>query len=203
MLGDYQVQVTREVRDDASKLDAFDLDDAIAQAVVRYGKDRPREKVEDLSAPGGNLLPLPDAWVSGFSQLNSLEHPVGNVPPCYIGAGGWWMYATPDGQMIQVVDAIMADVAVRAAYTVPHVLSDAEDTIPLGYREPVACYAAAILCDQLASLYANDGDSTIKADSVQHVSKAGEYAKRAKSLRQRYLASWASTPSAMPRRAWW
>lgn len=187
MLTDYEILAAAAVQDDASKLTVDDISRAIAQAVLRYSKDRPRTKVEDLVAPGGNLLPLPTLWEADFSQLNSLEYPIGNVPPDIIGAGGWAMYATPTAIKIQVMDAITAAESVRATYTIAHVVSGVTDTIPAGDREAVSSYAAALLSDQLASLYSNDQDSTIKADSVQHISKASEFAKRAKVLRQRYF----------------
>lgn len=187
MLADYTTLVTAAVRDDASKLASGEISGAIAQAVARYSKDRPRQKVQDVAAAGGNLLPLPAAWETDFSQLNSLEYPIGNVPPDIIRAGGWAMYATPTALQIQVVDALPASAAVRATYTIAHVLSTAADTLPVVDRESVSSYAAAILLDQLASLYSNDQDSTINADSVQHGSKAGEFARRAKVLRQRYF----------------
>ena len=187
MLIDYQALVAAAVRDEAQKLSAGDIGSAITQAVARYSKDRPRLKVQDVVAPGGNLLPLPAAWQADFSQLSSLEYPIGNVPPDIIGAGGWAMYVAPDGLMVQVMAAISAAATVRVTYTIAHVLSDVADTITVMDREPVSSYAAAMLCDQLASLYSNDQDSTIKADSVQHTSKAGEFARRAKVLRQRYF----------------
>lgn len=187
MLADYETLVAAAVRDDAANLDIAEIRSAITQAVARYSKDRPRLKVQDVVSPGGNLLPLPAAWEADFSQLNSLEYPVGDVPPSMIGAGGWAMYAAPSGLNIQVMEAVSAAATVRATYTIAHVLSGVADTIPVGDRESVSSYAAAMLCDQLASLYSNDQDSTIKADSVQHTSKAGEYARRAKVLRQRYF----------------
>ena len=188
MLSDYETLVTAAVRDDAAKLTTDEIDSAIAQALVRYSKDRPRDKAEDVVSPGGNLLPLPAAWEVDFSQLNSLEYPIGTVPPQIIQAGGWGMYLSPSGWQIQVMAAIQAAASVRATYTISHVLSGVADTIPVGDRESVSSYAAAMLCDQLASLYSNDQDTTIKADSVQHVvSKAGEFAKRAIVLRKRYF----------------
>lgn len=187
MLADYTTLVTAAVRDDATKLASGEITAAIVQAVARYSKDRPRRKAEDITAPGGNLLPLPAAWEADFSQLSSLEYPIGNVPPDIIRAGGWAMYTTPTALKIQVMDAIGAAAAVRATYTIAHVLSAIADTIPVADRESVSSYAAAILLDQLASLYSNDQDSTINADSVQHGSKAGEFSRRAKVLRQRYF----------------
>lgn len=187
MLVDFEKLVAAAVQDEAGRLIIDDHHRAITQAVARYSKDRPRHKVEDIAAPGGNLLPLPPAWEVDFSQLDSLEYPIGNVPPYIVEAGGWAMYTTPTGEVVQVGSAIAAGHAVRATFTVAHVLSATVDTIPFGDREPVASYAAAILADQLASLYSNDQDSTIRADSVQHTSKASEFARRAKTLRQRYF----------------
>lgn len=187
MLTDYETLAAGAVQDDAARLTVNDISRAIAQAVLRYSKDRPRTKVEDLTAPGGNLLPLPALWEADFSQLSSLEYPIGTTPPDIIGPGGWAMYATPTVIKIQVMDAITATKLVRATYTIAHVVSGSSDTIPAGDREAVSSYAAALLSDQLASLYSNDQDSTIKADSVQHISKAGEFARRAKVLRQRYF----------------
>lgn len=187
MLTDFETLVEAAARDDASKLTPAEISSAITQAVARYSKDRPRQKVEDIVAPGGNLLPLPAAWEADFSQLNSLEYPIGNVPPAIIEAGAWSMYATPTGWSIQVMAAIGAAQQVRVSYTIAHVLTGAADTIPVNDRESVSSYAAAILLDQLATLYSNDQDSTIKADSVQHISKAGEFARRASVLRKRYF----------------
>lgn len=184
MLADFQALAAALTRDDAGKLSADDVDGAITLAVTRYSKDRPRLKVEDITAAGGKLLGLPAAWENGFSKLNSLEYPIGDVPPSLIS--GWMMYNAPSGLSIMVGDSLTANAAVRASYGVMHQVSSSTDTVPLGDREAVCCLAAASLCDQLASLYSGDTDSTIQADSVNHQSKAAEYAARAKALRKRY-----------------
>ncbi len=62
-LVDYQTLTDSLVRDDAGKLTPADRDLAIAAAVIRYSKDRPRTKVVDITAPGGHYLPLPTGWV--------------------------------------------------------------------------------------------------------------------------------------------
>jgi len=90
--------------------------------------------------------------------------------------------------VIQLLDAVaVAANNVRATYTIRHVVSISADTIPIEDREPVACWAAAVLCEQLAALYSGNTDSTIQADSVQQTTKAQEYAARARQLRKRYI----------------
>lgn len=186
-LSDIQSLVDDLLRDDAGRITPTQRDTAIVTAVARYSKDRPRQKVEDIVAFGGNALPLPTAWEADFSQIQSLEYPIGNMPPKIISAQDFGLYASPGVVVIMVRGGLSVNEIVRATFTISHVVSDVADTIPLGDREAVCCLAAASLCDQLAGLYSGDSDSTIQADSVNHQSKAGEFASRARALRKRYL----------------
>lgn len=187
MLADYQTIVTELVRDDAGKIAAAERDRAIEAARLRYSKDKPRTKVEDVTPESSQLLPLPASWVAEFSDLRALEHPIGDVPPTYLGQDRYALYVSPSGTKIQVLDGVaVAANSVRATFTVPHDLDHDTDTIPLADRDAAACWAAALLCDQLAAFYSNSADSTLQADAVDHRSKAQEYASRARALRKRY-----------------
>lgn len=185
-LADLQSLTTALVRDDAGNIATGERDRAIALAVTRYGKDRPRALVEDLVSAGGKWLDLPSEWEHGISVIQSLEYPIGNAPPTLLALGMWQVYQGPMGWQILLVDSLAIGATVRAAYTAPHVVDALTDTIPAVDAEPVASWAAALLCDQLASLYSNDTDSSIQADAVDHTSKAREFALRAKTLRKRY-----------------
>lgn len=186
MLSDYQTLVTDLVRDDADRISAGQIDDAIAVAVERYSQDRPRRKVEDLAGVSGQMLALPAAWEEGFSDLESLEYPVGNVPPTPIDADRWSLYDEPAARKIMLLEGLPAGSTVRAAFSIRHTLDAAADTIPLQHREPVAKYAASLLCDQLASFYANEGDSTIAADATRNQPKSEAYRNRARDYRKQY-----------------
>lgn len=184
-LADYQALVTSLVRDDTGKVTTTDRDRAIGLAVTRYDRDRPRPKVEDVTyAAGGQLVALPAGWQTDVSTLLSLEYPVGSIPPVVLG---WQFYREPAAVKLMLAAALPAGAVVRASYTIAHVLDGSSDTIPLADREAVASWAAALLLDQLASLYAGDSDSTIGADAVEHRTKAQEYASRARTLRARYF----------------
>ncbi|MDA8107565.1 MAG: hypothetical protein M0015_02920 [Betaproteobacteria bacterium] len=187
MLADYETLVQNLVRDDANRLALQDIDDAIALALLRYSKDRPQTKVEDVTPTNTTTLPLPNAWEADFSALKSLEYPVGENPPEYIEPSRYSMYQDPTAITIKLIDAVDAARDVRAAFTIAHVLDATHDTIPLADREAAACWAGALLCDQLAAFYSGGADSTIQADSVRQQSKSQEYASRAKALRKRYL----------------
>ncbi|MCC7487627.1 MAG: hypothetical protein IT529_21845 [Burkholderiales bacterium] len=188
MLSDYQALAQQFTREDAGKIATTDIDRAIDLAVVRYSEDRERIKVEDLTPTDANTLPLPTGWETGFSALRSLEYPIGNVPPTMIDPARYSLYQSPASTVIKTLDGVsVAAAAVRASYTIKHAVTSSLDTIPLQHREPVACWAAASLCDQLATFYAGQSDSTMQADTVNHQSKSAEFSARARALRKRYL----------------
>ena len=187
MLSDYQTLVTELVRDDAARIVTAERDRAIQMAVQRYSKDKERLKVEDVVATAANTLPLPAAWEAEASELRSLEYPVGNVPPDYLSGERYGLYQLPASTVIMLLDAVAAAASIRVTYTITHVVSTTVDSIPVKDREPVACWASALLCDQLAAFYSGGSDSTIQADSSPGQSRAQEYSARATKLRKRYL----------------
>lgn len=187
-LVDYQALVDDLVRDDTGKIATTDRDEAIARAVARYSKDRPRTKVEDVAAPGGNKLNLPSGWQADFSELREIEYPIGDVPPSHLEQDSYGLYSTPTGNEIQLLNAITAAQSVRVSYTIRHAVdATPADTIRADDREPVCCWAAALLFEQLSGYFTGSSDSSIQADSVDRKSKGGEYASRAKALRKRYF----------------
>lgn len=187
MLDRYLTLTADLTRDDASKVSAEQLADAVQAAVLRYSKDRPRQVIDEITAPGGQVLPLPSGWVADFSLLQAIEHPVSAYPPSMMDKDAFTVRNTPAGQQLISSQAFTAGDLIWLHFTEPHTLSEVRNSIPEGDREAVCCLAAASLCEQLASLYAGDSDSTIMADSVDHQNKSTLFAARAKSLRQRYM----------------
>lgn len=189
-LTDYYSLIAQLAQDSASRLTADDVDTAVRAAVLRYSKDRPRRIVEDLTAAtGGQYLDLPVDWQAGFSAVQELEYPIGQVPRSLIPAGaeGWELLPMPDGSdLVALAAGLPAGATVRLSYTRRHVLTAGQDTLPEDDREAVCCWAAAILCDQLAAWYAANGDPTIQADRVDQTSPQKAYAAQAKMLRKRY-----------------
>lgn len=183
---DYQALVDSLVRDDSGRVSIGDRDGALALALERYSQDRPRDAVEDIVA-AGSLINLPTGWQADFSALLDLEYPVGKVPPRMVDREGWSLYRGPAGQQIMVLAAING--TVRARYTIRHQLTSALDTIPTQDREAVAKYAASLVCDQLASMYSSDTDSTLGADRTQGQTRAQAFAARGREYRKQYQAA--------------
>ena len=185
-LADLRTLVAAQVRDESTVIADADRDDAIALAVVRYTEDRPRSVVVDTTAPGGRRLPLPAEWEDG-SRILGIETPVDQIPPAELTGEDWQLYQGAVAQEVLLEQALDAGQAVRWRITVAHVLDDVTDTIPLRDREAVACWASALLLDELAAYYAGQRDTTIESDRVDWGSKSKDYAQRAKDLRKRYL----------------
>lgn len=182
-----QQLVSNLVRDDNAKVSNIQRDEAIELALQQYSTDRPRATVEDLTSLGGKVLALPAGWQADFSAIRSLEYPIGNVPPTYIDTDDFSLYQEPDEEVIHLVDGLAAGAEVRSTYTTRHILTALADTIPDKEREPFACLAASVLCDQLAAFYSNRSDSTIQADTVDYQSQAREYRAQAKTYYAKYL----------------
>lgn len=186
-LADFQSLIDNLVRDGAGDILAADRDEAIARAVIRYSTDRPKGKVEDVVAPGGNFLDLPPGWEADFSHLARIETPPDQAPPALFDQDAFSIYETPTGNKIMLLVPLAANAAVRLGYTIAHQVDAGADTVPDRDREAVASWGAALLLEQLASKYSGDSEPTIQADSVDHQSKGRDYARRAKDLRKLYF----------------
>lgn len=177
--------VYAKVKDDSGKLtDIDDYNPAIAAALERYSIHRPKAAVSDLVGNGTHDLPMPAGWVEEFSMVISVEWPVGEAPGSIVDNDTWRVYHTPDGEILRLaLDVPDAGDPVRMTFTVMRTVDD----IIAGDADAVACLAASIVLDDLATLYAATSDPTISADVVDYQGKSGRYAARAKILRQRYM----------------
>jgi hypothetical protein len=182
MLDDLRRLVGDLVRDDAERVATGQSDRAISLAVVQYDKDRPRRCVEDVVAPGGGSLALPD----GARRVVQVEAPAGIIPPCVLPSRAWGHYNAPDGVKLLFPAPLAEGTPVRLTLTRAHDLTASVDTIPEADREAVASYAAAVLFEQIAATTSGVSSPTIPADTVDHGSKPVNFAKRAELLRQRY-----------------
>jgi hypothetical protein len=165
---------------------------AINMAIKTYSLTRPRFVVEDEDGANGidYLLTLLADWVDGFSVIKVVEYPLDDDEAAVnvLQDDAWQIYQKPTGKCLRFLeDKPSAAEDFRVAYTSLHICTDDACTIPLIDEGAVQMLAAATFCDMLAAYYAQTSDSTIMADSVDHKSKASEYASRARTYRQQYL----------------
>jgi hypothetical protein len=165
---------------------------AIGAALKRYSGHRPRIVVEDEDGNGGfdYLLTLLADWTEGFSTIKTVEYPVDDTEASadVLSDDQWTIYQKPSGKCLRFLeDTPETTEDIRITYTALHTCTDAACTAPTYDEEALQILAASIFCEMLAAYYAQTQDSTIQADSVDHKSKASEYAARARSYRQMYF----------------
>jgi hypothetical protein len=197
---DFQNGVSTRIQDGAGKLASADRDALINQAVkLRYSKDRSRELVSDVAGTGAPDLPLPqgpsnpaEQFEDGFSVIRSIEFPVGHVPENYVDSADWKLYRSPSGLKIRMLGSTPSSSdTIRVTWTVRHNpgttgQSPIPTTVPDADFEAVCDYAASLAAEALQAIYAQTGDASVNADSVNYRSKGQEYASLAKALRKRY-----------------
>jgi len=181
------------VRDKDQVISSVQRDAAIATALATYGAASPREIVEDIECPGGQVLPMPAEWIDGHSEIRAIEYPVGQVPPVEIDLTAMRVVRAPVGSSLLFLFSPTSGELVRLTYTGAHVLDEDTDTVPARHRRALAALAAADLCGQLSAYYATEGAPTIGADSADHQGKTERYRNRARDLRAEYTQTVGTT----------
>ncbi|MBN1104754.1 MAG: hypothetical protein JXL84_15150, partial [Deltaproteobacteria bacterium] len=164
---------------------------AISQAMKIHSRHRPREIVEDVSGDDGFEYSLEDLehWSVDFSTVRQVEYPVDddNETPDILQREEWAIYEKPDGVYLRFLDETpSSDESMRITYTAIHTCTDSDCTVSGFDEDAVQALAAGCFCEILATAYAQDQDSTINADSVDHKSKADAYQRRASALKKAY-----------------
>jgi len=165
---------------------------AISQAIKEHSKHRPQIVVEDFDGDGGFDYAISGfaSWSDGFSVIKTVEYPVDDddETPDLLQDDEWMIYEKPAGKYLRFKeDEPTADEVFRVAYTALHTCTDSACTVNDFDDEAVEALASAFFCDMLATYYAQNQDSTIDADSVDHTSKSRDYAARAKAYRKVYF----------------
>ncbi len=195
-LDQFQTQRDVALRDAVGKLPSGDRDALLQQAILqRYSKDRPRELTSDQTGNGTQVIAMPatgpdadtdDFFEDGFSIIRAVEFPVGIVPPNLVLEEDWQIYRSPTGLQLMLLAATpsISD-TVRVTWTARH---DADgSTVPDVDFDAVCDWAASLCYAALAGIYAQTGDPTILADTVNYRTKSMEYTTLAKAAAKRYF----------------
>ena len=180
--------VAGHVQDAAEKLSGTDLVAAIEEAIGgRYSKDRPRALVADLVGDGAQFewdVSALGGWQAGFSHVASIEYPQGERVPCYLDNADWQLYESPAAQFLRFAFTPASGKTARVTFTMPH--SPDASTVPDADFYALGALAASLAARRLAALYAQTGDSSIAADTVNYRTKSQEYLALARRLEKDY-----------------
>ncbi|XHS78503.1 hypothetical protein ACFJGW_00600 [Burkholderiaceae bacterium UC74_6] len=160
---------------------------AVGQALLRYGQDKPLDMdgLVEAQTDLTDMLPMPDGWQPGVSNLVSVEYPVGEAPMVTIPA--LVVHPITGGDRIRLtLDALPLDSQARIHFTGSHAADGS--TVPEAHMDAIACLATAELCRQSATRYGFDRDATLNAAGVSQPSQGAELARRAKDWAAQYYA---------------
>jgi hypothetical protein len=181
----YREKVRQLVRDGAEVLDEVDYDFVIGEALKRYSRIKPRGVVAELEGDGGYDYALPAEYDEGFSVVAQVEYPAGRRQPELVDRLDWRVIRTPAGTVLRFLrDTPREGERIWVPFTALHTATDDATTVPAAEHDVIHLVGASLACEALASHFSQQGDSSIGADSVDHKTKAAEYALRAKRFMQ-------------------
>jgi hypothetical protein len=166
---------------------------AIGMAMLRYSKDHPRIAVQDITGDAGFDYAISGltAWADDFSTIRQVEYPVDDDDETadVLDEDQWAIYQKPAGKQLRFLDEKpTAEESFRVTHTALHTCTVSACTVGTFDEKAVQALCAAIFCDMIATYYAQNKDSTINADSVDHKSQAAEYSSRANKYRKMYYS---------------
>jgi hypothetical protein len=181
---------------DNDELSAVRRQDMIKAALERYSHDAPDEITKDITGSGSKYyivssVLFPD-FVEGFSRVVSIQYPAATVAsneaPTYLDPEDW-----DDNYWVSGVRYLWmpnhtptAPEKVRVTHTVPYAFSAGEVDIPTAHFYTVCLLSAGLCAQAIADKYSRTSDSTLAVDSVDHLSRAQEWSRRARELINMY-----------------
>ena len=213
-IADIRARVAHRLKDGAQAIDGGSgsykaLDAAILSAVEEYGKVRPAKATASVTGAGTHkysltaATPVVTGFSAGLSIIRSIVYPyvAASQELIYRESDEWQITDLSDGLYLWFLAASpTAAETFLVSFTKPHTCSATDLTVDASDYEAVADLAASHALTVLANFYVQSVDATIQADSVNRLSKSGEYRAMAKAYRDSYklkMASGASTGGAM------
>jgi len=126
---------------------------ATEHAIEKYSKDKPKKNVVDIQTINPDLIDVPEGFLNGFSTIELVEYPVEAFPTQYIGHQ---LYDRPNQKIIRFIDKkpeikkiedVPQPETVRVTYTTKWTLWEIKGQD----LEALACWAAALLCDEIST----------------------------------------------------
>lgn len=179
---DYVQRVKRMLRDDAKVLDSgdFELREHLAQAVKKYQKLRPYEKLWELTSTGASDYSVPDDWKEKFSYIALIEYPIRESGQTeYLKGTEWEVRRIATGYVLRFYYAIPSGKKANIIYTTYHTLNDTQSTIYEADFDALCSLTASLACGSLAQYYAQSSTPTMNVDVSDYEDKSRQYNERA------------------------
>lgn len=181
---------------DDDELSAVRRQDMVKAAVERYSHDAPDEITKDITGSGSKyyivstvLFPY---FVEGFSRMTAIQYPAptiaSNESPVYLDPEDW-----DDNYWVSGIrylyfpnHAPATTEQIRVTHTAPYTWAAGAVDIPTSDFYTVCLLGAGYCAQAIADKYSRTSDSTLSIDSVDHLSRAQEWSRRARELMNMY-----------------
>ena len=191
----YLAQVDYLLSADNDELAAVARSEIAEAAIERYSHDKPDIITVDVTGDGGKFYAITTSltkWSEGFSQIVRIEYPAPTVasdeaptllePDDY--DDNYWDGSTR--YLYLPNHAPAATEALRVRYTAPYTATNGAYDIPAADFHAVCQLAAGLCAQAIAAKYSRSSDSTIAADSVNHLERSERWAARAREFIRLY-----------------
>lgn len=169
--------VNAQLQDDAGFVQkSVEFDVVIADALREMNRDVPEVVPKDITGDGTQNLGLPTEFKKGFSDVESVEFPIDNIPPLFLTRyDSWLIYedptASPDMRLILPTTTPTSSDTVRVRIKTPWTIPRLTDNM----FEALVNLILVKLYRALASKMAQGMDPTIEADTVDRGSLGSNY----------------------------
>ena len=152
------------------------------EALAKYSSIYPRVIVEEITGNGTYDYTMPTSWVENFSEVVTIEFPVGEKYPSYLENDEYMIYRDLQGIPLTEVDILRLFTitpSISQKFRLTYTAIYTTETLPAKHVDAVNNLAAGFCCELLATYYAHTSKPLITADSVNYLSKSKEFAQRA------------------------
>lgn len=195
MLSTYRDKLSLMMQDNTGMLTEGTYDTCLYDAVVQYSKRHPQQSVIDLTVEQDTYyLSLPEDWETDYSKIIKIIEIVDEETFSTLEPFTWGLFDSPVLTQILRKDGYkwQARYTYRISYTVAHILSGEECTIPEYHQDAILAYAASQLCLFLAAYTAQNADMTLNGatlDRSKHTPESEQWLELAKE----YFSQWKHT----------
>lgn len=202
---DYISELKSLIKDDALKLTnvyAGDLDRCLANAVHHYSQHKPFYVKKKIQGNGTSEYLLSSVlgglWQYGYSQVRTVEYPIGSKPKELIEKDSYEIYDDGTAQDGSNLIFRFIDYAPSAAeYFILEFSTEMNLPIAGIQNFPdtdqnfanITLLAAVFACQRLAAVYAQSKDNSISADIINYQDKSDKYLSLARAYLTRYNIS--------------
>lgn len=184
-----------QVEGAAGKVKKKAYDGAITRSVETYSRDRPYEKVLDLTGDGTGLFLLSSltGYIDGFSGDVRIEYPIAtDGEQSFLERRVWSFALTPAGKSIRLHEYKPngTNDKARFIFRTRHIIHASNITLTTVIETDRGAFAklvAAEICGLFASFHTHTGEGQlVQADVTYFKSKRSEFEGREKVLRGQY-----------------